>query len=464
MNRTLLLILCDFLLLNLLALTRWEQAKPPATPTPAPATATASSQAATAGKDLVDTMKLSLQDEQASRAQLQQQLQATQTQLQERDQNLSSLQSEQAKLSSTLETTQRRAEELSQRATSAAQDASVSKDRLAQLQREFEEKRKLAEEQASQLTKLEQQQQEARQKIEGLSVAVKVAEQEKLLLRETADTLKTQVDAERTERLKAQETTTQLAQGVGQLAEKSTELTKEIRDNRPVNANTLFNEFLANRVGTSFTAFRQGLLGPVNRAKDARTILVTDGQTTYALLHLDDTPFSLRENPSDWAKLTATFRKGEVRAEARELDFLQVDPRVAVIPLTSEQVAAIGAKVYQTALDPFKFPEAVLISNGGSGYGEVPFKLDPQNVNYVRMDNRLIRRLFGDFSPSRGDLVLSKTGELLGIMVNAEYCAVVNNFLAAQRFPLGDVPASDPTSVKLEDLIRRWRSLPLAKQ
>ena len=28
MNRTLLLILCDFLLLNLLALTRWEKAEP----------------------------------------------------------------------------------------------------------------------------------------------------------------------------------------------------------------------------------------------------------------------------------------------------------------------------------------------------------------------------------------------------------------------------------------------------
>ena len=40
MNKTLLLILCDFLLLNLLALTRWEKAEParvkqpPVPPTP----------------------------------------------------------------------------------------------------------------------------------------------------------------------------------------------------------------------------------------------------------------------------------------------------------------------------------------------------------------------------------------------------------------------------------------------
>jgi len=349
-------------------------------------------------------------------------------------------------------------------AAAAAQDAAVTKERLTQIQRELDEKRRLAEQQQQQLSTLEQQQAEAKQRIEGLSVAVKVAEQEKLLLRETADTLKTQVVAEREERIRVQETTTQLAQGVGQLAEKSTELSKEIRDNRPVNANTLFNEFLSNRVRTSFVANRRTFLAPINRAKDSRTILVTDGVATYALLHVDDTTLSLREKAVDWENLSATFTKGEHRLPASRLEFLTVDPRVAVIPLTDEQVRKIGAKVYQTALDPFKFPEAVLISNGGAGYGEVPFKLEPTNTNYVRMDNRLVRRLFGDFTPSRGDLVLSKTGELLGIMVNNEYCAVINNFLVAQSIPLGTISAEAPTGPKLEDLNRRWRSLPVRLQ
>jgi hypothetical protein len=106
----------------------------------------------------------------------------------------------------------------------------------------------------------------------------------------------------------------------------------------------------------------------------------------------------------------------------------------------------------------------VLISNGGTGYGEIPFKLDPTNPSYVRMDNRLVRRLFGDFAPSRGDLVLSKTGELLGIMVNSDYCAVVNNFLTSQTIPLGDINPSTPTGPKLDDLVKRWRSLPLRLQ
>lgn len=459
MNRTLLLILCDFLLLNLLALTRWEQAEPPAVAqTPAPAAANSQS---SQGQDLVDTMKMSLEDERANREAIAKRLENAESQLQSREQSVASLETQRQELTGKLEATQKASEDLAQKMASAAEDANLNKARLAQTQRELDEKRRQAEEQEKQLSALNQQQAEARTRIENLNVAVKVAEQEKQLLRDTADTLKVQVDAERQERIRVQETTTQLAQGVGQLAEQSTSLTKEIRDNRPINANTLFNDFLANRVQTSFTAFRRNFLGgPINLARDARTVLVSDGKATYALLHIDETTFNLRESGEGWERMTATFNKGSFKASAREISFLAVDPRVVAIPVSDAEVAALGAKVYQTALDPFKFPEAVLISNGGAGYGEVPFKLEPSHASYVRMDNRLVRRLFGDFSPSRGDLVLSKTGELLGIMVNSEYCAVVNNFMPAQSITLGDTPANAQTAPKFQDLNRRWRALP----
>ncbi len=463
MNRTLLLILCDFLLLNLLALTRWEQAEPTAiakTPSPAAANAQASQ-----ARDLVDIMKLSLEDEQATREAINRRLQATETELQTRERNLASLETQRSDLAGRLETTQKQAEDLAARMASAEENAALNRARLAQAQRELEEKRRESEQQARELVALNAQQAEARARIEGLNVAVKVAEQEKVLLRETADTLKTQVEEERQERLRVQETATQLAQGVGQLAEQSTSLTKEIRDNRPVNANTLFSDFLGNRVDVSFSASRRNFLGPITRNKDARTVLVTDGSATYALLHVEDTALSLREVPENWDRLSVTFRKGSYTTGAREMSFLSVDPRMTVIPVTPAEVAALGAKVYQIALDPFKFPEAVLISNGGAGYGEVPFKLEPGNASYVRMDNRFVRRLLGDFSPSRGDLVLSKTGELLGIMVNDDYCAVVDNFLPAQTIKMNpDGSPAAPTAPMVQDLNRRYRSLPLRLQ
>ena len=103
------------------------------------------------------------------------------------------------------------------------------------------------------------------------------------------------------------------------------------------------------------------------------------------------------------------------------------------------------------------------MNGGGKGYGEVGFKLDASQPSYVRVDNRFFKRLFGDFAPSRGDLVLSKTGELLGIMVNSDYCAVVNNFLPNKTITLGDV-SSQHTSDLLNALAGRKLALPLKLQ
>jgi X-X-X-Leu-X-X-Gly heptad repeat protein len=463
MNKTLLLILCDFLLLNLLALTHWEKAEPArAKQPPVPQLA---ANAATKDQDLVEAMKLSLADERATREQLTQKLSTTESTLAQREQNVTQLQADQTKLAATLSATQRTAADLTQKVAAATQDATMTKEELARIQRELEDKRAEAERQKQALAALAQQQADARQKIEGLSVQVKVAEQEKQLLRETAETLKTQVEAERQDRIKAQAATTQLAEGVGQLAEKSGELTKEIRDNRPINANTLFSDYLANRVTAKFTAVRAGMFGPATREKESSTVLVTDGVKIYALLHLDDTPFPLSENSLDWEKITAEFTKPpSYHSRVPALQFLSLDPRVLVLPVDPAQAAALGVKVYPTALEPFKFPEAVLVNGGGKGYGEVGFKLDASQPGYVRVDNRLFKRLFGDFAPSRGDLVLSKTGELLGIMVNSDYCALVTNFLPQKTIMTGDDVKSQRTSDLLNDLAARVRQLPLKLQ
>ncbi len=458
MNRTLLLILCDFLLLNLLALTRWEKAEPtrPHQP-PVPELA---SNAATKDQDLVEVMRLSLADERASRDALAQKLSSTESTLAQREQNLAQLQADREKIASSLAATQQAAAELNQRYTAATQDATATKEQLARIQRELAEKRSEAERQQQALATLNQQQAEARQRIENLTVAVKVAEQEKQLLRETADTLKTQVEAERADRIRVQEATTQLAQGVGQLAEKSGQLTQEIRENRPINANVLFNDYLANRVTARFVAVRAGLLGPASKEKAAATVLVTDGAKLYALMHVDDSPLSLTDTLPDWDRITVDLVHASARpTPTTSLLFLSLDPRVIAIPVEPAQAAALGVKVYPTALEPFKFPEAVLVNGSGKGYGEVGFKLDPTQPSYVRVDNRLFKRIFGDFAPSRGDLVLSKTGELLGIMVNSDYCALVNNFLPTKSLRLGEV-SSQRTSEMLDALAGRKLALP----
>jgi X-X-X-Leu-X-X-Gly heptad repeat protein len=472
MNKTLLLILCDFLLLTLLALTRWESAEPPRPTQAQQAVPELAANAVTKEQDLVETMRQSLADERSVREELAQKLSSADAALAAREQNLAQLQAERAKLaeernavSSTLTETQRAAAELSQKFNAATQEATMTKEQLAQLQRELAERQAEADRQRIALANLEKQHADARKQIEGLTLAVVVSEQEKKNLRETAEGLKGQVEVERTERIKVQETATQLAQGVGQLAEKSGELTKEIRENRPINANVLFNDYLANRVTATFNATRRVFIGSPNRNKDANTVLVTDGRQVYALLHIADTIFSLGENGIDWESLSVQLARGGAnRSAAGAVQFLARDPRLVVLPLDASQAAALGAKIYPIAADPFRFPEAVLIDGGGRGYGEVGFKLDPADPNFVRVDNRFFKRVFGDFAPKRGDLVFAKSGELLGVMVNNDYCAVIKDFAAQKTIQAGADIRAQNTGAVFDDLIARVRSLPLKLQ
>ena len=104
------------------------------------------------------------------------------------------------------------------------------------------------------------------------------------------------------------------------------------------------------------------------------------------------------------------------------------------------------------------------MNGGGKGYGEVGFKLDASMPGYVRVDNRVFKRLFGDFAPSRGDLVFSKTGELLGLMVNSDFCVVIRDFTVSRSIKTGDDVKSQNTSQIFDELSARYRNLPLNLQ
>ena len=464
MNKTLLLIMCDFLLLNLLALTRWEKAEPPSQQK-VTAVKQAEASAPAINADMVELMRVSLEDEKASREQLAAQLNNTQSTLTEREQKLANLDQQKNQLEGALATTTATAKELEKKYSSATNEAFLTKEQLAKMQRELEERKAEAERQAASLAALELQKSEALQRIENLNIKVGVAEQEKGLLKQNLDEAKQQIEVERTERIKVQEQTTQLTQGVGQLAEKSSELTKEVRDNKPVNPNVIFADFLANRVNTTITTRRPGLFSPTVRDKAAQTILVTDGEHTYALMHLSDTPFFLQfENPPDYEQITGRLSRGSFNSAFKELGFLAADPRIIVAQVDDSMAALMGAKIYKLATDVFKASEALLVRADDGKYGETPFRIDAANPGYVQVDNRIITRLFGEFAPKRGDLMFSKQGDLIGIMVNNSYCAVLTSFRASQTLKTGDDVTQPKTGPIFADLAARLQRLPIKLQ
>ena len=376
MNRTLLLFIVDFLFLNLIALTRWERSEP-SRPHQPPVNEI-SANTVSKDQDLVETMRQSLAQEQLSRQALEQKLSSADTTLAAREKSLGQLQSEGQKLTAQLVDTQKAQSDLSLKYQAATEENALTRSQLAQLQRDLEDKRAESERQKQALAALEAEQAAARKRIEGLTVQVAVSEHDKQALAQKATDLQGQVQAERTERAKVEMQTSQLAQGVGALAENSGALTKEIRDNRPISASTSSSTTSSRTASRRISRRRKkGLFGNTNKDTDAKTVFTTDGKQVYALVGVEDTPFALTDIGADWNRITVGFdRPPDYKSSGSVIEFLDADPRVVVVPVDPQQVAALGAKVYPLAADPFKFPDALLVSGGGKGYGELGFKLD----------------------------------------------------------------------------------------
>jgi len=175
---------------------------------------------------------------------------------------------------------------------------------------------------------------------------------------------------------------------------------------------------------------------------------------------VQDTPLLLNPAGTEWEGLTGTLGHGMAIFPIRSLSFHLVDPRIVFMPLTQAQARELGCKIYRISPDPFKFQDAVLVGAREGYYGECKFQIDLSTPQYVRMDHNSFKGLFGKFNPSSGDLVFSKTGELLGVMANGAYCMMIHNFEVATTFRFGQDVRDQHTGEALSGLYSLVTGMP----
>lgn len=472
MNRSILIVICDFLLVSLLAFSTVDINKvaEEGRTTPQMRVEIATNQPAETDKDLAAVLRVALEEEQKRRELLlselsrtretaterEKQAQTLQQQLQTREQEGQRLQQQQAALQQQFASAQTNIQHLTKQLESTSADAVVSRDKLAEMEAELKKRAEEAAALQQRMAQLAQSNQAVLSERQKLATQLEVAEVEKRNAVEQATRMQEQVKVEREEKAK-------LAEGVKALASKSGELTQEIRENRPLAPNTIFNEFYTNRVQARFIASRSTLLGGT-RNRDTGTVLVADGTNAFALCHIEETPLTLWSPGTDWDRLTGTLMRNNAQIAARSVSFHLDDPRVVMIPVTAAEARQLGGKVYQISAKPFTFQDAVLVGATESYYGECKFEIEVNTPGYLKLDRNVLKGLFGKFNPSRGDLVFSKQGELLGIMVNNTYCLMLRGFDAAATIRFGEDVRAQHTGATLSALYGMVASLPLRLQ
>ena len=478
MNRSILIVICDFLLISLLAFSSVDINKVAEQKTQkAPKLELATNQAPEAGKDLAAVMRLALDEERKGRSQVvgelahvreemgrqqamlgerEKQVANAQQQIQAKEEQAQKLQQQQAELQQQYTTAQANLQSLNQQLQSSSAETILSKEKLAAMEAELKKKEDATAAMQQQLASLSQSNQAVLNERQQLATQLQVTEAEKRSATEQVARMQDEVKAERAEKAK-------LAEGVKVLASKSGELAQEVRENRPLAPNTIYNQFNTNRVNARFDAFKQGVLG-TDKRRETETVLVTDGRNIFALCHIQDTPLTLWNPGVDWETLTGTLRHNGVSVPIPSLSFHLQDPRVVLMPISPAQARQLGCLIYPISPDPFKFQDAVLVGTRENYYGECKFEIDVTTPDYLKLDRSVLKGMFGKFNPSRGDLVFSRTGQLLGIMANSTYCMMIRNFDPAATFQFGQDMRPQHTGGTLAALYAQVSGLPAKLQ
>jgi hypothetical protein len=229
-------------------------------------------------------------------------------------------------------------------------------------------------------------------------------------------------------------------------------------------ANNIFSEFLTNRVTANITAVRPGLFGDATRSRDTKTVLVSDGTNVFALCHVQDTPLTFSDPGTEWETLAGTLTRNSGRLVIKTLSFCWPDPRIVLMPLSPAEARQLGCRVYRISADPYKFQDTVVVGAEEGYYGECRFEIDSSTPDYVKLDRNVLKGLFGKFNPSRGDLVFSRTGELLGIMANGTYCLMIRGFDATATLRFDQNIRAQHTGAMLSGLYSQVAQLPVKLQ
>jgi hypothetical protein len=472
MNRSILIVICDFLLLSLLTFSTDINHLAGDDTSHSAGVEVVTNAAVEPARDLVELMKQALADEHKGQEQLQQQLALARSAAGSQQESLTKAEAENARLkqqSASLETqsarwqeqyavAQTNVENLSRQVRTDAAQARLSAEELAAKEVEARKNSDLASALKQQLDQVTRSNQLAQAEQVRLAGQLQVADAERRAALDRAGLMQQQAQAAQAENVR-------LAEGFKLLATNSSQLTRELHENRPLAPNTVFSEFVTNRVRTALVASRTGFLGvDLSKDKNAETMLVTDGTNIFAVCHVDDTPLTLWDPGTDWEGLTGKFSGHAAEAAVRSISFHRQDPRVVMFPVDAATARQLGCKIYRLAADPYKFQDAVLIGADSGYYGQCDFQIDLNTPQYVRLDRNLLKGLFGKFNPSRGDVVLSRTGEFLGLMVNSTYCLVINDFGAAATLAFGPNVRAEHTGDTLARLYGNLFQMPLRLQ
>ncbi|MGF1484031.1 MAG: hypothetical protein ACFBZ8_06675 [Opitutales bacterium] len=505
MNRSLLLVVCDFLLLSILALVDFDDVNADDEET-APVAQTAEEVMATVEEDIIALLQLDLQSQQEANEALSQtndslseelaekqvelqqkardlatttsQLQQTESRLQEASTRAEELLTQQTELEkrqraleqekakveserrllaervvdaqSRLNQTQEERLALSEELGRLKSESAVSTERVRLLQRQLSEKEKILSQAQEEVQSLETEKTSIEREKTFLETELRVAETEKSALSENLNVARGEVELVRREKQEIQQQAQKLAEGVTSLAESSEQIKEEVASLQTLSLNAIFEQYKERVVRLNFIAVERNF-GSRTREYSVRSVLVSDGRETFVVFHRRDTPLESDRKVNFVENLAATVELAGQRFRVSRLHTLKNDSRLLAVRVDPALIERMGLTPFETSQDPGRFSSAVLVNANENYYGETEYTIFTENDRYLAMDRKIFSGLRGEFSPEAGDIVFSRHGQIIGFMANGTYAVRTEIIVTGDTISLG----SDFSQPQTEALVAR---------
>ena len=511
MNKSVLIVICDFLLLSLLSLANFDNIQTEDAAAKEEAKEAAIEQSFT-DSQMLDLLKMSLDSErdrrqalntdveklsksaEETRLQAEQQkkiIEARESELKQMALTKAQLENERAQIlekskalesrvatteernialqkeivaaSTSLEKAAQERIELERKLGDMRQMDSASKMKLEAIQNELKQNKEHLEKLKSESEALKNENKAIEIEKRALATQLEVATTKTQIYEENLKRAEALVTIEKNEKEKIREHAETLAVGVSELASSQEKLAKNVQDLRPQTPSEIFEGIKESFVRVVFNYTRNGLLGNSESSIEIRAIPIKIDGKVWLIFGSGDTVIAPTPNAYYAPQTLSVSVLGKAyRFSPRTVSALNEDPRLLAIPVPDEFIEKEKLTPLITAQKFFNFNECVVVNPAKFYYGQVPFRADFKNNAYAQLDVGLLQSVFGTFSPSEGDLVLSRSGNYLGCRANGVLAILMRKFSPSNSLNVGKKYTPQEAAKFVGELSARLKSLPLS--
>ncbi len=271
----------------------------------------------------------------------------------------------------------------------------------------------------------------------ALSTQLEVAATKTKIYEENLKRAQTQIDIEKAEKEKMFVHAEKLSANVSNLADTQKNISKNIDNLRPQTASETFEKIAPLLISVSFKFTEGGLLGRKNASKKIQTLPIKIGTRTFLLFDADTSPLRFSKDAEAPEAFEIVVMAGKKIFVPETLLLVKGTKETLAVELPNGFIDETKAPKLVDKQETFRFTDCIVINPNTKYYGQTPFMANFTKRQYAKLDVGVIESIFKTFSPSTNDIAITRSGEPLGILTSSSDIFIPRNLQAERTLTIG---------------------------